>query len=181
MKLLLLMSAFLMSAAASAKTIDTKLSEVSWEGSKITGSKHNGKIPVKSGELVFDKKNKFKNGEIVLSIAEFTVEDLKGKTAKKFIKHMKSPDFFNAEKWSDAKLEIKEMKKGKAKALMTVKDRTQKVDFKYKKKKGFYVGDFTFDRTQFGMTYGSGSFFKNLADKVISDDVKISFKIKLQE
>ena len=75
------------------------------------------------------------------------------------------------------------MKRGKAKALMTVKDRTQKVNFKYKykKKEDAYVGKFTFDRTQFGMTYGSGSFFKGLGDKVISDEVKVAFKIKLKK
>lgn len=181
MKVLLAISVFLLSGLASASSIDKALSEVSWEGSKITGDKHYGKVPVKSGELVFDKKNKFKSGQLVLSVADFTVEDLTGKYAKKFVKHMKSKDFFSAKKWPDAKLQIIEMKKGKAKALMTVKDRTQKVDFKYKKKKGVYMGELTFDRTQFGMTYGSGSFFKGLGDKVISDDVKVSFKIKLKE
>ena len=95
MKLFISISAFLISGFAQAASVDKKLSEVSWEGSKITGDKHYGKVPVESGELNFDKKNRFKDGVIVLDLAAFTVEDLSGKYAKKFIKHMKSDDFFS--------------------------------------------------------------------------------------
>lgn len=173
-----LSSVLLTCGLAFGAQVDTSKSEVTWEGGKITGSKHYGKMPIKSSKLNMDKKKKrVVSGEVVFDVTAFTVEDLKGKDAKKFLGHMKSADFFNADKWPTAKLEITEMNKGKGKGLLTIKDRKQKIDFDYKYKKGAYVGDLVFDRTQFGMIYGSGSFFKNLGDKVIKDEVKIGFKI----
>ena len=39
------------------------------------------------------------------------------------------------------------------------------------------IADFEFDRTQWGITAGSGSFFDNLADNVIDDMVSLSFHL----
>jgi hypothetical protein len=38
-------------------------------------------------------------------------------------------------------------------------------------------GKFTFDRTKFDVIYGSGTFFDNLGDKAINNDVTIEFNI----
>ena len=39
------------------------------------------------------------------------------------------------------------------------------------------VGVIDIDRTQFGITYGSGSFFEGLADRAINDNFTLKFKI----
>ena len=39
------------------------------------------------------------------------------------------------------------------------------------------VGTIDINRTQFGITYGSGSFFDELADKAINDNFTLKFKI----
>ena len=38
-------------------------------------------------------------------------------------------------------------------------------------------GSVEINRTKWGLTYGSGSFFKNLADNAISDIISFSFSI----
>ena len=39
------------------------------------------------------------------------------------------------------------------------------------------VGVVDIDRTKFGITYGSGTFFEGLADKAINDNFTLKFKI----
>ena len=46
----------------------------------------------------------------------------------------------------------------------------------YKKDGKAYSGTLVFDRTKFGMIYGSGDFFKGLGDKMIHNEVKVDFK-----
>lgn len=40
------------------------------------------------------------------------------------------------------------------------------------------AGDFKMDRTKFDIKYRSGSFFEDLGDKMISDEVNFSFKVE---
>ena len=93
---------------------------------------------------------------------------------------MKSEDFFQVEKWPTAKLVIKSVKGEKVKGELTIKDKTNPVEFTAKNEKGFYTGTLKFDRTKFGMIYGSGNFFKNLGDKMIENDVTLDFKVKVK-
>jgi hypothetical protein len=55
--------------------------------------------------------------------------------------------------------------------------KTQPVSFPINKEGEQYVGKLTFDRTKFGITYKSGNFFVDLGDKVINDEIEVSFKI----
>ena len=43
-----------------------------------------------------------------------------------------------------------------------------------------YSGTLKFDRTKFNMKYGSGSFFKNLGDKMINNEIKIDYVVALE-
>ena len=58
--------------------------------------------------------------------------------------------------------------------------KTNRIVFSLKNRGGKYVGTATFDRTKFGMTYGSDNFFQGLGDKAINDLVKIEFNIVLK-
>ena len=64
--------------------------------------------------------------------------------------------------------------------LLTIKGITKPFSFPTQLKDGKYVGKTTFDRTQYGVIYKSGNFFQDLGDKVINDDVEISFEIALK-
>lgn len=174
--ILIVVSLFSFSLNASTKDIDQSKSEFAWKAKKVTGE-HYGKVPLKSGSLDFDKTGKLKGGEVILNVEDFTVEDLSGKWAKKFIKHMKSGDFFKTSKWPTAKLKLTKVDKKNLYGDLTIKDKTNPVVIPYSKKGGAYKGTLTFDRTKFGMVYKSSNFFKNLGDKAIYDDVTVDFKV----
>ncbi len=159
--------------------IDTSLSQFTWKGTKI-GGEHFGRIFVKESKLIRQGKQ-ITGGKIVMNMQTFTVDDIKGEWAKKLLKHLKNPDFFNVKKFPTATLEIKKVIKDQVKAVLTIKGKSHPVDFKVSKKDKFYEGTMTFDRTKFDMTYKSKSFFKNLGDKIIHDPVQLSFKVAIKE
>lgn len=170
----LLLSTILVSSAFGAE-IDTAKSVINWEGSKVTG-KHNGKVPLKSGNLKM-KDGKVVGGEFVANISDFTVEDLSGEWATKFITHMKSEDFFEVKKYPVATMKIKSVKNGKATGDLTIKGKTNEVTFDMKQVKGAYAGTLKFDRTKFDMIYGSKDFFKSIGDKAINNEVVLNYKL----
>ena len=65
--------------------------------------------------------------------------------------------------------------KGKMDAELTVKGVTKPVSFSYQQKGNKYTGTLKFDRTKYGIKYGSGSFFDNLGDRMIHDEVTVEF------
>lgn len=177
MKLLLL--ALITSSLAFAANIDLKKSHVQWTGSKITGSEHTGKISFKSGEVSLDD-NKITTGKFVVDINTFSVEDISGETAKKFVGHMVSADFFEVSKYPTASLKITKVKGNTITAMLTMKDKSAPVTFNYKLTDKVMSGKFEINRTKFNMIYGSKNFFKNLGDKVINDKVQLSFNIVIK-
>ncbi len=174
-KILSFISVLGFSFSALALEVDTANSQFKWTGTKVTGQ-HYGTIPLKSA-TVKDDKGQIKGGEFVIDITQMTCDDLTGEYKDKFLTHMKSPDFFEVEKWPTAKLVINKLDGKMAHGQLTIKDKTKNVKVPYTKEGNKFKGTFVFDRTQFGMIYGSGNFFKNLGDKMIHNDVKLEFTV----
>lgn len=164
---------------AFANNVDLKASSLKWQGTKVTG-KHFGKIFFKEAKVEL-KDGKISKGDFVVDMNSFTVDDLSGEWGQKFIGHMKSKDFFTVEKHPTSKLKIKSVKDGKATADLTIKGKTNEVKFDIKQKGNEYSGVLKFDRTKFGMVYGSGDFFKNLGDKMINNEVTVDFKLVVKK
>ncbi len=180
MKTLLLL-ATLFSSVVSAAEVDTDRSVFNWKGSKITGSFHEGTVSPKSSNLTVSDKG-IESGEIVMDLTTLTVSDItKETTAAKFLRHMKSTDFFNVEKFPTATLKLNSIENGEAKADLSVLGQTQSVTFPIKKEGDKYTGKLIFDRTKFGVTYRSGNFFVDLGDKVINDEIEITFEVYIKE
>ena len=167
-----------------ALELDTNLSKVKWEGKKITGEAHSGEIKVKSGNLEL-KEGKLIGGNIVIDMTKITVTDLKGKLATKLANHLMNKDFFEVEKHEEAKVVSKVVKKVaekkyEVKGNLTIKDIEKPASVVLEEKQGAYVGVLVFDRAKFDVRFNSGSFVKDLGDKLILDDVelKISLVVK---
>ena len=171
----LLTLAFLVVSSAFAADVDLKKSTLKWTGTKVTG-KHYGKIYLKSAK-VEEKDGKLTGGEFVVDMKNFTVDDLSGEWEKKFLAHIKNEDFFTVDKYPTSKLKIKSVKGDKVTADLTIKDKTNEVKFDLKKSGKTYKGTLKFDRTKFGMVYGSGDFFKGLGDKMIHNEVTVEVEI----
>jgi polyisoprenoid-binding protein YceI len=160
-----------------AATVDSSKSEFAWTGKKVTGQ-HQGKLPLKSSEVKMNA-DQIASGEFIVDLTQLTVEDLTGEYKDKFLTHIKSADFFDVEKWPTAKLVVTKISGNQAEGKLTIKDKTNPVKFNFDKKENVYTGKLVFDRTKYGMIYGSGNFFKNLGDKTIYNDVTLDFKVTI--
>ncbi|CBW25785.1 putative exported protein [Halobacteriovorax marinus SJ] len=180
MKTLLISTLTFLSLSTFAGNVDLTKSQFTWTGTKVTGE-HTGELKLKSADLKFGEKNLIQSGDLVIDINSLTVTDLSGEWATKFLNHMKSDDFFNVEKFPEAKLVVKKDTGSKISGVLTIKGKSNPVEFNYKKNGNSYEGTLTFDRTKFDMIYGSGGFFKNLGDKAIHNEVNLKFKLVVKK
>ncbi|MCH2535387.1 MAG: YceI family protein [Bdellovibrionales bacterium] len=179
------------SLSAWSGNLDTLKSEVTWTGSKVIGDSHVGNVKVKDGEV------KYKNGEptsanVVIDMTTITNNDLKDpKWNKKLVGHLNSDDFFSTNKYKTATLDAKSIKKASDKFYfvtgdLNIKGKSNPVKVKVEvveDKKDYQVvkADLEFDRTKWGIQYNSGSFFSDLGDKMIADEVKLSVKLHVKK
>ena len=93
-----------------AFAIDTLNSRVEWKGFKIVKSEnasHFGTIKFQSGEITMHE-GKLESGKFTADMTSMTSTDLKDDSEQnaKLIGHLKSPDFFDTEKFPTATFEI---------------------------------------------------------------------------
>ncbi|MCS6982214.1 MAG: YceI family protein [Flavobacteriales bacterium] len=165
----------------------TDSSTFQWFATKITGAGHNGTFALKEGTLSMEQ-GIVKSGKFVADLSLIKVVDLTDPEMNaKLLNHLKSPDFFDVEKFPTATFEITGTEKlnndsVKVSGNLTIKDITKNITFpavittqgdEVNVKADFYI-----DRTEWGIKYNSGKFFKNLGDKLIKDE--INFKIQLK-
>ena len=177
----LFVTALFMSSSLMASGVDLAQTKFTWTATKKMSAGHTGTVPLKSHDVKFDDKGNITAGEFVISIAEADVTDLSGEWKDKFLAHVKGGDFFEVDKYPTAKLVLNSVSNGTAKGKLTIKDKTQDVSIKFKQDGKKYTGQLVFDRTKFGVIYGSGNFFKELtADKVINNDVTVDFTVAVK-
>ena len=178
-KYLLILISLLSFSISQAAQVDLKKSNFEWKATKKLGSFHYGNIFLKSAKAEL-KDNNIVAGEFVMDMKTFTVTDLTGKKQTDFLGHVKSGDFFEVEKFQEAKLVIEKQTGDTVTGKLTIKDKTEPVTVKFTKADKTYTGTLTFDRTKFGIVYNSGNFFKDLAaEKVINNDVEVKFTVVL--
>ena len=175
-----LIGLLLLSAQALGASVDPAQSKVEWLGKKVTGE-HKGTIKVKSGTLEM-KDGKLTGGNIVIDMTTINTTDLSGEWKGKLDNHLNSPDFFNTADHKTATLKVTKVEAQKKDTYkltgdLTIKKITKPVTFTVTKKGNKFTGKLTFDRTKFDVKYKSGSFFEGLGDKMIYDDVELSFTL----
>jgi polyisoprenoid-binding protein YceI len=153
-----------------------KEATIEWKGKKVLGS-HNGTIQLSEGYLQMEG-SKIIGGKFVVDMTTITVEDLKtGEGKEKLEGHLKSDDFFGIANHPQAVLDITSsinVEEGyKIKGNMTIKGKTNPVEFTLKMMGDTATTKFKIDRTKFGVQYGSGSFFDDLGDKAINDNFEL--------
>ena len=176
------MGLILATAFANASVqVDLDKSSFRWTGKKklISNDSHTGLIKLKSAEVTASDDGKIKAGTLVMDMTTINVTDLSGGQKKRFDGHMKSADFFDVANYPTATLNITKVSGQTATGTLQMKDsKPQPVTVKFKKRGSMYKGTFVFDRTKFGVKYGSRNFFKKLADeKVIDNMVTVEFQV----
>jgi polyisoprenoid-binding protein YceI len=165
--------------------VDKQQSKLSWVGRKVTGE-HSGIINISNGKLNWNGKS-LTGGSFEIDMASITNTDITDKSYnEQLVGHLKSDDFFSTEKFPAASFVITEVKpltksQSQVKGNLTLKGVTKEVQFpatiQARGNQLIATAKILIDRTQYGIRYGSGSFFDNLGDKAIDNEFELNVEL----
>ena len=165
--------------SAATFTVDPALSTLTWTGAKAVGSSHTGTIDLNDGELIVE-------GDTLLS-GMFTIDMTTiHEGSVRLESHLKSDDFFGVDTYPTATLDILETTADSAetytvRANLTIKDITNEITFPATATIDGNTltanADVTFDRSLWNVQYGSGSFFNDLGNDLINDDIDMVIEL----
>lgn len=168
---------------------DPTTSKIEWTGKKLTGE-HYGEIKLASGELIFTKQ-KISGGSFEMDMASINCTDITDvKSNKRLVDHLKSEDFFSVKRYPRSHFAVvsvscKSDNECNITGDLTIKDKTNSITFLAKllreNEKIIAKATMTFDRSKYDIKFGSQSFFENLGDKLVYDDVDISISLTLNK
>ncbi len=163
-------------------TANTAKSGIEWKGFKPAGS-HNGTIAIKEGKLNINNGS-VESGRFVIDMTSIAVTDIpvEDEGNAKLTGHLKNADFFNVEAHPIATFEITGIETLDGKAMLsgnlTIIDVTNNISFPVSTEMKDDVmtltsETFTIDRSKWNIKHKSKSFFDNLGDKFINDDIEL--------
>jgi len=170
--------------------VDSTQSSVTWSAEKplIPGYVHRGDVAISDGSL--SVKETSISGKLTVDMSTIAVTSIGGgKDGAESVleKHIQSDDFLSIAQFPNATLTIQSAQKAAVtdtytvQATLEIKGVTKEVTFPAKlvgNEQGVHLtADFSIDRTRWDITYGSASFFENLAENAISDDVAIKLDL----
>ncbi len=173
------------------RKLDLAESKVEWLGRNLL-NKHWGTLGLKGGHLEFDNGH-LSGGEITIDMNDMACTDLaESDLHDVLITHLKNDDFFDVERYPTAVFRINGATGIPHSAAsepnieingdLTLKGETHPVKFAAVSgitPEGIPAAQaaFAFDRTQWGVIYGSGKFFRRLAGHLVSDMVELQLRI----
>ena len=162
-------------------TLDTSQSKIKWTGKEITTKEHYGSLAFNNGTLTF-KNNKPDKGNFVVDMTSLQNEDLSEDYRGRLEGHLKSDDFFSVDKFPEAMLNITQSTQNdqnnySVEGLLTIKGATHPISFNMIKVNSIWEAKMVFDRAKYNVQFRSGSFFENLGDKLIYDDIVIETQL----
>ena len=167
--------------------MDNDNSSIKWTGRELSTISHYGSLQMKDGSLTINTDGTV-NGVIKIDMTTIDCEDLEGRSKASLERHLRSDDFFSVESHPIATLTFKSeggMGAGNKLAFngdLEIKGISHPISFESKVKsvdpKVNAIVDMTFDRSKYNVRFRSGTFFQNLGDKLIYDDIEISVDIR---
>jgi len=165
--------------------IDLASSSLTWFAEKIAIVKHTGNVKFSDGKVLLSKEGEILGGEVIVDMS--TIDE--SKNNETVIKHLKSGDFFDVEKYPTSKLVITHIEKQSdgyylAEADLTIRDITAPVELTLNvdtanENQMEINTKFNVNRTVYGANFGSESLFAELGDKAIRDWVDFTVTLVL--
>ncbi len=175
---------------AAAYTVDAAATTLSWKGTNsVAGKAHNGTISVTEGTLSIESNN-ISAGSFTIDMNSITNADLtEADKNGMLVGHLKSDDFFAVATHPTASFVVtrSEVATGDPAAThyvygnLTLKGITNEIKVPAQVSAS---GDdlkitaaFAIDRAKWEVKYGSGSFFEDLGDKLINDEIEFTLDL----
>ncbi len=178
--------------ADKVSALSLKESTLQWSGKPLVGGGHEGTINFISGSITTSAAGDITQGEFVLDMNTIKNTDMKSDDGGNGLEeHLKGEDFFSVKKYPRANFSIlriiQESKTGDVQqvnvtGLLTIKRITNMITFPAtitrKGESANIKAEITIDRTKWDIIYNSKTFFANLKDGFISDEIKIVVDLK---
>lgn len=160
-------------------TMDPGKTVVEWMGNKA-GMTEKGSVPIRSCSFAIDGQT-VTSGSMVVEMNGIQAKSQTGPAGRELARHLRSEDFFHVAEYPTAAFTVQSSRtdgKGNLvlKGKLNIKGKSQEAEGLMT----FASADpvvatvnFQFDRADFDVRFGSGSFFDNLGDDLIADEVQI--------
>jgi len=167
--------------------------QINWVGNKpfVENYGHNGTIDITSGTMMVDNGN-LAGGEFTIDMNTIIAADMVGnENYDKLVGHLKSDDFFAVEQYPTAKFEITAVTaeanaelgtSHKISGNLTMRDVTKNITFDANvtttdNSVSIAAPAFKIDRKNWNVMFGSTGIAGLAKDKLIADDIQLSFEI----
>ncbi len=163
-------------------SVNDENSTIKWIGSKVASS-HEGAVNIQRGVLMINHGT-LVGGQFIIDMNSISCSDIESEKKNKYlVDHLKNEDFFDVEQFPLATITIANAIKEKGSensykiiATLTIKGITHPIAFDANVKINglnfLATAKIEIDRTKWDIKYGSGSFFDNLGDKMILDEIQ---------
>lgn len=165
-------------------SVDATKSKLEWTGKKL-GGEHYGEILISTGQLTF-KKGKLTGGSFEIDMTSINCIDITDtKSNKRLVDHLKSEDFFSVARFPKStlvitKVQVKSPNEYTITGALTIKGKTNEIEFPASVKGQTEAeANLVFDRSKYDVKFGSQSFFENIGDKLVYDEVEMKVKLVL--
>lgn len=175
--------------SADAKVFEVTGGNVYWAATKVGGINHNGAFRVDKGKLATEN-GAVTSGIFMIDINSMTEVSLPEDRKTRFLRHMKSSDFFDVENHPVGEFSIVSVEplSGNAEANYTVKGNltlkgiTKSISFPVnvavlEDRVSVVSPKFTINRIDWNMKYDS-AIIGTAADKIIHDDVSLNIQLE---
>ena len=161
--------------------IDNTQSQITWTGREVSTSSHYGTLDFVSGNFEISN-GAIVNGEFIVDMTSINNQDMEGDSKARLEGHLKSDDFFSVESYPTASISINSSElisdgKWNVSADLSIKGITHPVNFEMISSEDGWSANLVFDRSKYDVRFRSGSFFENLGDKLIYDDIELSINL----
>ena len=112
-----------------------------------------------------------------------SVDDLTGGSKARHEGHLRSDDFFSVSSHKSSTIEVTSSKKNgdnyDVDGVLTIKGISHPISFVLSVDNNVATSKLTFDRSKYDVRFRSGTFFENLGDKLILDDIELEVELHL--
>lgn len=169
-------------STATTYNANTQKSKINWEGFKPTGS-HTGTIAIANGTVSVNN-GEIESGNFIIDMKSIAVTDIPTTEEgnAKLVGHLSDETFFDVAKYPTAKFEVTGVETVDGKTMLSgnlsMKDATNNISFPVTtamegNQMTLVSEAFTIDRSKWNVKYGSKSFFDDLGDSFINDDIEL--------